>query len=264
MTSLVCPLCNAGVISSSCESGPASCDACAALVFPQGTGPRVLVVHESEAIAAEIGQVLQQESLCPLHAPEGEAAWKALLAHRPAGMVVDVGLNYPTAFELTDRVRNNEAVRDTKIVLLASVFNNTAYKRRPKSLYGADDYVEQHHIADMLPAKLASLLQLERVGRLADVREVAERIQAAQARSDLHGKERVWVLARAVASDIALYHQQEMEAMKQGEVAEAVVVALAEGRRVLAELAHHEEYPCPDPVGEAFEELVAGRRSGSG
>ena len=51
------------------------------------------------------------------------------------------------------------------VILIASVFNKTAYKRTPHSLYGADDYVEQHHIPDMLPVKLARLIGLPRAAR---------------------------------------------------------------------------------------------------
>ena len=55
----------------------------------------------------------------------------------------------------------------TRVVLVASIYNRTGYKRRPTSLYGADDYVEQHHIPDALVGKLERLDRRRRRGRRA-------------------------------------------------------------------------------------------------
>ena len=46
------------------------------------------------------------------------------------------------------------------VVLVASVYRPTGYKRRPTRLYGADDYIEIHHLGDALSVKLRRLLGL--------------------------------------------------------------------------------------------------------
>ncbi len=76
------------------------------------------------------------------------------------------------------------------MVLVASVYNRTGYKRRPTSLYGADDYVEQHHIPDALVGKLERLIgappRLAPVAVAhADTAEGREIKQASQERVDL-------------------------------------------------------------------------------
>jgi hypothetical protein len=43
-------------------------------------------------------------------------------------------------------------------VLLSSVYDMRRYKRTPTNLYGADDYIEKHHIPDFLVNKLRKLI----------------------------------------------------------------------------------------------------------
>ena len=57
-----------------------------------------------------------------------------------------------------ERLRGKPSLSDTGIILIASVFQHTRYKRAPTSLYGADDYVEKHHIRDRLLEKITRLL----------------------------------------------------------------------------------------------------------
>ena len=86
---------------------------------------------------------------------EGRAALAAL-ERRPAALVLDVALPAVHAYEIVEEVKRRAP--DTRVVLVASIYNRTGYKRRPTSLYGADDYVEQHHIPDALLVKLERLI----------------------------------------------------------------------------------------------------------
>jgi len=44
------------------------------------------------------------------------------------------------------------------VILIASIYDKTRYKRAPLSLYGADDYIEKHHIPDSLAGMIYRLL----------------------------------------------------------------------------------------------------------
>ena len=70
--------------------------------------------------------------------------------------MLDVALPTVHAYEIVEEVKRRAP--ETRIVLVASIYNRTGYKRRPTSLYGADDYVEQHHIPDALLTKLERLI----------------------------------------------------------------------------------------------------------
>jgi len=52
-------------------------------------------------------------------------------------------------------------LKETKVVLVSAIYDKTRYKRAPSSLYGADDYIERHHIHDGLIPKLKKMLGIE-------------------------------------------------------------------------------------------------------
>ncbi len=124
----------------------------------------VLFAHERPSVARAVTHVLEARGFEVDTVRDGDAASRALRARRYAALVVDVALPRRPGYELVELARE-EAVSHGRgaevIVLVASVFRKTSYKRRPARLYGADDYVELHHLGDMLPQKLARHLQIE-------------------------------------------------------------------------------------------------------
>ncbi len=80
------------------------------------------------------------------------------MENKPQGMVLDVGLPGIYGFELCERLKSNPETQSIKIVLLSSVYDMRRYKRTPTNLYGADDYIEKHHIPDFLLTKLRNLI----------------------------------------------------------------------------------------------------------
>ncbi|MDA8100376.1 MAG: zinc-ribbon domain-containing protein [Nitrospiraceae bacterium] len=121
-------------------------------------GIAVLVAHDSAAVAELIDGVLKTAGMSTLHATNGLEALKLATETNPQAMVVDVGLTGIYGFELCERLKSDPRTRRIKIILLSSVYGLTAYKRSPMTLYGADDYIEKHHIPDQLVAKLQRLL----------------------------------------------------------------------------------------------------------
>jgi CheY-like chemotaxis protein len=85
-------------------------------------------------------------------------ALKKVHDFKPQGIVLDVGLPGIYGFDLCERLKNNPDTKSIKIVLLSSVYDMRRYKRTPMTLYGADDYIEKHHIPDLLPGKLNKLI----------------------------------------------------------------------------------------------------------
>jgi len=118
----------------------------------------VLVAHDSTVVADMIRSVVQQAGLTVEHATDGLEALKKATALKPRVMIVDVGLTGIYGFELCERLKGDPDTRSIKIILLSSVYGLTAYKRNPVTLYGADDYIEKHHIPDKLLPKLMQLL----------------------------------------------------------------------------------------------------------
>ncbi len=94
-------------------------------------------------------------------AAEGVEALKKATEVRPQVMVLDVGLPGIYGFELCERLKDDNQTREMKILLLTSTYDMSRYKRPPVSLYGADDYIEKHHVADQLALKIRKLIHPE-------------------------------------------------------------------------------------------------------
>ncbi len=231
----------------------------------------VLIAHDSAQMRAEIRDALDGTVQRVQEVHNGQEALRMLLRDHPRLLVVDVGLEGRASFELCDDIR--DAGLRTRVLLVASVYNNTRYKRRPTSLYGADDYVEQHHIHDMLPAKAERLLgkdvpqpmpgpvdpaAAQRIKDAGDAMMTIRYTDAAQ------GERHAARLCELIVADMALYNGDVIAALQSPtEIPEPLQADLEEARhlfemRVPAEIRGERDW-----VGEAFVALVARRRDRS-
>jgi predicted Zn finger-like uncharacterized protein len=126
-------------------------------VLQPGT-PLVLIAHDSEVVRTMVSGVLQDAGFGVDTAADGHEALRKAVNAKPQAMVIDVGLSGIYGFELCERLKGNGQTSGIKIVLLSSVYDKRRYKRTPVSLYGADDYIEKHHIPDLLPVKIRKLI----------------------------------------------------------------------------------------------------------
>ncbi len=121
-------------------------------------GPVVLVAHDSEMVRETISAVVLDAGFGVDTAADGIEALRKATQDRPAALILDVGLPGIYGFELCERLKGSQETSGIKIVLLSSVYDMRRYKRTPVNLYGADDYIEKHHIPDYLPVKLRKLI----------------------------------------------------------------------------------------------------------
>jgi predicted Zn finger-like uncharacterized protein len=133
----------------------------ASSVTPAPQRTLVLVAHDTKVVADMIEGILKKSGMIMAYARNGLEALKKATSLRPQAMVVDVGLTGIFGFELCERLKSDPDTAGIKIILLSSVYGLTAYKREPVTLYGADDYIEKHHIPDELVPKLQKLLSPE-------------------------------------------------------------------------------------------------------
>jgi CheY-like chemotaxis protein len=120
--------------------------------------PLVLIAHDSEVVRSMVSDVLSTNGFRVDTAADGVEALKKATEKMPQGLVLDVGLPGIYGFELCERLKGSPETKGIKIVLLSSVYDMRRYKRTPANLYGADDYIEKHHIPDYLPSKLRKLI----------------------------------------------------------------------------------------------------------
>ncbi len=243
--------------------------------------PRILIAHEEEAVRDAAMHAVQSAGYEGVAVADGDSAL-ALLVSRPtpAALVVDVGLRGMAGYELCDEIAQREL--PTKVVLIASVYSKTAYKRRPTSLYGADDYVEQHHVVDILAPKLAKLVPPPMQIRARSVHDAAtltpEELRESERLRD-HGDERFTrddghanavararELARLVISDLVLYSGRDVEsllaqggALESRRIPERLFSDLDEARRLFNMGVAKDVAGQRDFVLEALMEFLEGR-----
>ena len=235
----------------------------------------IVIAHESEPIREAIRRLCLDAGYSVHAVGEGQSALAAL-ARKPAALVLDVALPEVHAYEVVEEAKRRAP--ETRIVLVASIYNRTGYKRRPTSLYGADDYVEQHHIPDALLVKLERLIgPAPRAVALPEAHELTP--EGVAIRDAGEGRisplptpapsskmvERAERLARLIVADIALYngdaldaadhhgHEQELEARLRTDLEEG---RLLFDLRVPAEVRRTRDF-----IAEALAEIRQQRRA---
>lgn len=111
---------------------------------------KVVIANESLPFCQAVRKVLSGEPFEIFICNDGKEALDAVERIQPELLLLDVALPTMFGFEVCERVRQNPELSGVKIVLIASIYDKTRYKRSPNSLYGADDYIEKHHIPDSL------------------------------------------------------------------------------------------------------------------
>lgn len=255
--------------------------------------PRVVVAHEDQAIREAAVDAARAAGYEVIGVGDGDSALALLRSSpAPAAIVADVGLPGVAAYELCDEIAAERLA--VKVVLIASVYSKTAYKRAPSSLYGADDYVEQHHIVDKLGPKLAALVPAPVPPPMVDVhrpellnpqqRRDAERIRATAdrrlgesgvdaPRTDAEWAARARELARIIIADLVLYNGTEVEtwvasgptprSLADRPLPPRLLRDLDEARRLLGLGVPRRVVEQRDFAGEALLEFLEGRGGGA-
>jgi CheY-like chemotaxis protein len=219
-------------------------------------GPRVLVAHERPAVCRVVARVLEQEGFVVAFAQDGDAALARLAAERWDALVVDVALPGIPGYELCERAHGFASTGARVVVLVASVYRPTSYKRRPTRLYGADDYIEIHHLGDALPNKLRKLLGLAEAPRDLHL-DAAEALRLeGDARMAQHDDA---ALAKLIVADMVLYNGDRiLGAIDSQAAANAVAADLAVARELFGHVVRGRGAAAfaGDPIGVAFDELM--------
>lgn len=222
--------------------------------------PRILFAHERRGVARAVQRVLEREGLAFEHVADGAACAQRLADERWEGLVVDVALPSVAGYELVELARSaGPSAGAQVVVLVASVYRRTSYKRQPSRLYGADDYVEIHHLCDSLPRKLYQHLGLQPAPAVeqteAEARE-ALRVEGDTRMEDPEADKRR--LAELIVADMVLYNGDAIhDARDLAEAESAVGPDLDIARQLFAQVVRAEGGQVPgDPIGEAFASLM--------
>ena len=248
--------------------------------------PRILIAHESSAFCEAVRVVLGGEPWEIVICHDGVLALELLRSRDVAVALIDVALPGRYGFEICEELRTNSLTADVKVLLFASIYDKTRYKRLPRTLYGADDYIEKHHIPDLLVGKVRALLSggdaavapvADSDGRASEslaLQMPAQELHEARAllkhvedtattvspaapapAPEAHVKARR--LARIIASDIALYNQEAVEeGVRTGTFFTLLADDIAEGRSYYRQRVSEEIRTAANYLEDAFTDLI--------
>jgi DNA-binding response OmpR family regulator len=257
---------------------------------PKASGeflPRILIAHESPAFCEAVRGILGAEPWEVAVCHDGVAALELLRNCDVAVALLDVALPGRYGFEICETLRSNPRTAGVKVLLFASIYDRTRYKRQPNTLYGADDYLEKHHIPDLLLGKVRKLLAPEddasapavavdgRLPELVDQQMTQEAVDTTRALlkreeetetisspaatttvPETHIKARR--LSRIIASDIALYNQEAVEeGVRSGTFFTLLADDIAEGRALYQQRVAEEIRSATNYLEDAFSDLIA-------
>ncbi len=257
---------------------------------------KVLVAHESPPFCAAVKKVLAVEPFDVFTFNDGKEALSAIYELMPDVVLLDVALPSMYGFEVCEAVRKNPATVGVKIILIASIYDKTRYKRSPQSLYGADDYIEKHHIPDSLAAMINHLVSEQKPveetpggktpgeeegvtspqeysrQEVAAQQETREELKQDEEREtscaaapaspefpEAHVKARR--LARIIVSDILLYNQEKVEeGVRNGTFYQLLADDIQEGRSLYKRRVPEEVQLNTSYLEDAFELLIARKK----
>jgi predicted Zn finger-like uncharacterized protein len=184
---------------------------------------KILVAHSNASAADEITSILTQNGFQTITSVDGIDAMIKATKELPFLTIVDVGLPKIFGFEVCKRLRQRAETKEMKFILIGSVFDKKRYMREPESLHGADDYVDEQRISELLIEKVNKIKGVkieekpeEKVEKPPEKPRVEEPEQkvAPETKPEVttfkpavgDHVERARRLARAIVSDIYLYN----------------------------------------------------------
>jgi len=240
---------------------------------------KVVVANESLAFCEAVRKVLASEPFELFICTDGKETLDTVERVCPELLLLDVALPTMFGFEVCERVRQNPELSGIKIVLIASIYDKTRYKRSPNSLYGADDYLEKHHIPDSLIPMIYRLvsgatpvpttpslseLALQEKSR-SEIREAEVGVTLAEPVGQTELSEtqlKARRLARIIVSDISLYSQAKVEqGVRDDNFYEVLADDIREGELLYRQRVPESVRETTSFLAEAFEELIAKKRA---
>ncbi|PCC66776.1 hypothetical protein SAMN02745121_00494 [Nannocystis exedens] len=221
---------------------------------------KILVAHERLALGQAIGRVLAAQGFAAVTVTDTAAAEQAMRGDMFAALVLDVALPGGKAcHELIQLAKFELPAPIPAVVLVASVFRKTSYKRRPTQLYGADDYVEIHRLGDQLPGKLWHLLGGDPAAMpgLVEAEAVLSTIQDEGDQRLFEQRGRTLRLSELIVADLILYAgDRVLAATTQAEARELLANDLESARQLFRQINPVPLAPGVDPIGAAFDDMM--------
>lgn len=238
---------------------------------------KILVAHSKPGIIDEITSLLTNNGYQVITASDGIEAMVKAIKENPFLMIIEVSLPKIYGFEVCKRLRLRPETKEMKFIIASSVFDQNRYRREPASLYGADDYIEEHQIAELLMDRINTLRGItpeekgEKIEKQAEApvneepeqkAEMQIKPEAIAAKLPLDEKvERAKRLARTIISDIYMYNiAKAEESIKKDNFYSDFAAELREGLKLYESRISQEVQAKGDFFGEAIKNFIENKK----
>ena len=295
---VICPKCkiklkiNEGKLTS--EGSRFKCPSCStvflvkkSLAIPkkETDSNKVLVAHSNTAMMDEIISLLTKEGYQIITASDGIDAMVKAMKELPFLAIIEVALPKIYGFEVCRRVKLRSETKEIRVILVASVYDKKRYRREPESLYGADDYIEDHHVSEFLLTKINALKGVKPKEKPEEKKEEIEKpkeelkqreeevieqkvepqITTQQVITELplldERTEKAKRLARIIVSDIYLYNTMKVEeSIRNSNFYTAFAAEIKEGLKLYENRVSQEVRAISDFYKEAIEGFIENKK----
>ncbi|MDP2156401.1 MAG: zinc-ribbon domain-containing protein [Nitrospirota bacterium] len=108
---------------------------------------KILLAHSSASVVENIKNLLVGEGYSVIISVDGIDAMVRALKELPAFGIIEVALPKIYGFEVCKKLKSHPETKEMKLILVPSIYDKTKYRRDPVSLYGADEYIEEHDLS---------------------------------------------------------------------------------------------------------------------
>jgi predicted Zn finger-like uncharacterized protein len=221
---------------------------------------KVLVAHSNAVMMEQILPILKKRDLTVVTASDGIDAMVKALKELPFLSLVEVALPKIYGFEVCKRLKSRTESKDMKFILVASIYDKKKYKREPSSLYGADDYIEEHMLSEELVDKIDTLLAESKVQSPAAPTAV-KHLSPKEEHPFGEKIERARRLARTIINDIYLYNAEKVEnSLRNENFYQVFATEVKEGRKLYESRIQQEIKDINDFYLEAIENFIAAKK----
>jgi predicted Zn finger-like uncharacterized protein len=240
---------------------------------------KILVGHSNEDTRGKIVGLLSSQGYEVVTATDGIDVMVKALKELPFLSIVEVALPKIYGFEVCKRLKMRAETKKMKFILVPSIYDKTKYRRDPVSLYGADEYIEDHDISTQLIDRIEKLKGGGEEGKTAgapaaEVKQprpaqpepapeaVAKPAAPPTPKGDGDEKiEKAKRLARTIINDIYLYNSAKLDdSVRSDTFYTAFAAELKEGKKLYDLRIPQEIRNISDFYKEAIENFIASRK----
>jgi len=185
---------------------------------PKAASRIAAIADEPRPFRAFLGEHLRRLGFDVTYFETGDPTFEYVRRTRADLVIVNVYLKGKLGVEVTEDIRNDPALKDTRVILIGALFRANRFRANPTNLYGADEYIEEQIPEKEFKQIIRKLFP--ELGPTVDMPVESREFDEARR------------LARLILSDIIIYHAAKVErGIRENNFFELLRDEIAEGRQ---------------------------------